>query len=182
MRKFILSSAFLALAIAAIPASAQSTTASRSRLDQMVTLVTKDPASLETMVAAAVAANPTAARAIVAAMTKAFPAQAPKIAESAVAALAVNLPAGDLSLAVSGVLESTALTLADGRLTKPDLNNPISECLVAAESALTRAGLSTDFAQQTIVAASSNLATRLPSADLDSAVAAPVEGSRSTGK
>lgn len=182
MRKFILGPAFLALAIAAIPASAQTATASRSSLDQMVTSVTKDPASLETMVAAAVAANPTAARHIVAAMTKAFPAKAPKIAESAVAALAVNLPAGNLSLAVSGVLESTALTLADGRPTTPDLNNAISECLVAAESALTGAGLSPAFAQQAVVAASTNLASRLPAADLGSALAAPVGGSDSPGK
>lgn len=182
MRKLILGSAFLALAIAASPAFAQTATTTRSALDQMVASVTKDPASLETMVTAAVAANPTAARDIVATMTKAFPAQAPQIAESAVAALAVNLPPGDLSLAVSGVLESTALTLADARLTKPDLNNAISECLVAAESALTRSGLSSEFAQQTIVAASTNLANRLPSADLDSVVAAPVGGSDSNVK
>ncbi|MBK8475756.1 MAG: hypothetical protein IPL39_05440 [Opitutaceae bacterium] len=182
MRKLILSSAFIALSIAATPAFAQTAPASRSHLDQMVTSVTKDPASLETMVTAAVAANPTAARDIVAAMTKAFPAQAPKIAESAVAALAVNLPAGDLSLAVSGVLESTALTLAGGKITQPDLNNAISECLAAAESALTRSGLSNEFAQQTVVVASSNLAARLPSADLGSAVAAPVGGSDSKRK
>jgi hypothetical protein len=182
MRKFILGSAFLALAIAAIPAFAQTATASRMHLDQMVATVTKDPASLETMVTAAVAANPLAARDIVAAMTKAFPAQAPKIAESAVAALAVNLPAGDLSLAVSGVLESTALTLADARLAKPELNNAIAECLGAAESALTRAGLSTEFAQQTVVAASTNLANRLPSTDAGTALAAPVGGSGSAGK
>lgn len=182
MHKLILGSAFLALAVVASPAFAQTATASRSPLDQMVTSVTKDPASLETMVTAAVAANPTAARAIVAAMTKAFPAQAPKIAESAVAALAVNLPAGDLSLAVSGVLESTALTLADARLAKPELNNAISECFVAAESALTRAGQSKEFAQQTVVTASANLAARLPSADLGSALAAPVGDSGSAGK
>lgn len=177
MRKFILGSAFFALAIAAIPASAQTATASRSSLDQMVASVSQDPASLETMVTAAVAANPTAARDIVAAMTKAFPAKAAKIAESAVAALAVNRPAGDLSRAVSGVIESTALTLADGRLGGAALHSAISECLVAAEAALTGAGLSTEFAQQTIVAASTNLANRLPSADVGSAVAAPVGGS-----
>ena len=182
MRRLILGPVFLALAIAANPAFAQTATATRSALDRMVTSVTKDPASLETMVTAAVAANLVGARDIVAAMTKAFPAQAPKIAESAVAALAVNLPAGDLSLAVSGVLESTALTLADGRIAKAELNNAISECLVAAESALTAAGLSKEFAQQTVVAASTNLAARLPLADLDSAVAAPVGGSGSDGK
>lgn len=175
MRTFTLGSAFLALAIAAIPASAQTATASRSTLDRMVTSVTQDPASLETMVAAAVAANPMAARDIVATMTKAFPDNAAKITESAVAALAANLPAGDLSLAVSGVLESTALTLADS-LAKPDLNNAISDCMVAAETALTGSGLSTELTQRTIVAASTNLANRLPSADPGSALAAPVGG------
>lgn len=174
MRKLTLGSAILALALAGVPASAQTATASRSSLDQMVASITKDPVSLETMVAAAVAANPTAARDIVAALTKAFPANAAKITESAVAALAVNRPAGDLSLAVSGVIEVTALTLADGQLAGPALNNAISECLVAAESALTGAGVSTELAQQTIVAASTNLANRLPSADPGSALAAPV--------
>ena len=174
MRKLILGSAFLALAFVAIPASAQTATASRSSLDQMVATVTKDPVSLETMVTAAVATNPAAARDIVAAMTKAFPTKASKIAESAVAALAVNLPAGDLSLAVSGVLESMALTLADGRFTKLQLNNAITECVAAAESALTTAGLSAEFAQQTIVAASANLANRLPLMDAGTALAAPV--------
>jgi hypothetical protein len=174
MRKLILGSAFLALAFAAIPATAQTATASRSSLDQMVATVTKDTVSLETMVTAAVATNPAAARDIVAAMTKAFPTKASKIAESAVAALAVNLPAGDLSLAVSGVLESTALTLADGRFTKLELSNAITECVAAAESALTTAGLSAEFAQQTIVAASANLANRLPLMDAGTALAAPV--------
>jgi hypothetical protein len=179
MRKLILGSSFLALAFVAIPAFAQTATASRSSLEQMVASVTKDPVSLETMVTASVATNPTAARDIVAAMTKAFPTKASKIAESAVAALAVNLPAGDLSLAVSGVLESTALTLADGRLAKPELNNAITECVAAAESALTTAGLSAEFAQQTIVAASANLANRLPLMDAGTALAAPVGGSGS---
>jgi hypothetical protein len=148
----------------------------------MVASVANDPASLETMVAAAVSTNPAAACDIVVAMTKAFPVKAPKIAESAIAALAVNLPAGDLSLAVSGVLESTALTLADGKPAGRDLNHAIAECLAAAESALGGAGLSKELVQQAIVAASSNLATRLPSSDLGSALAAPAEGSRSAGK
>ncbi len=182
MRTLTLGSALLALALAATPAFSQTAPLAPSALDQMVTSVTQDPASLETMVAAAVSTNPTAARAIVAAMTKAFPTRAPKIAEAAVAALAVNVPAGDLSLAVSGVLESTVLTLADGRLAKGELNNAITACLMATESALTGAGLSREFAQQTAVAASANLAARLPSGDIGSAMAAPVGDSKPCGK
>ena len=174
MRKFILGSAFLSLAFVAIPVSAQTAAASRSDLDQMVATVAKDPVSLETMVTAAVATNPAAARDIVAAMTKAFPTKASKITESAIAALAVNLSAGDLSPAVSGVLESTALTLADGRFTKLELSNAITECVAAAESALTTAGMSAEFAQKTMVVASANLADRLPLMDAGTALAAPV--------
>jgi len=182
MRQFILGSVFLSLAFAAIPVSAQTAAASRADLDQMVATVSNDPVSLETMVVAAVATNPAAARDIVAAMTKAFPAKASKITESAVAALAVNLPAGDLLPAVSGVLESAALTLADGRVARPQLNGIITECVGAAESALTTAGLSAEFAQQTVVAASASLANRLPSTESGTALAAPVGGAKPCGK
>jgi hypothetical protein len=182
MRTFPVGSAFLALALAATPAFSQTATVAPAALEQMVTAVTMDPASLETMVAAAVATHPMAAREIVGTLTKAFPANAAKITESAVAALAVNLTSGELSLAVSGVLESTVLKLADGRLAKGDLNNAIAECLVATESALNGAGLSKDFAQQTAVAASAKLAARLPSAEIGSALAAPVGDSKPSGQ